>query len=210
MQFQGLRLLRLTVVFITFVVLGCGGSKQVNLAPPASSKMIDTAPEWYIDPPKHPDYLYSSNSATSRDMQLAVDKAKQAGMAGIAAGMQAQMSGLTKRFDEEVGLGEDSELLVQFTQGAKSVVDQTLTGVRIEKKEIYKEPNDIYRAYVLVSMPIGAANIALMEKIRANEHMYTRLRSSETFKELEQEVEKYRHYQAEQEAKVRSLSRGQQ
>jgi hypothetical protein len=33
--------------------------------------------------------------------------------------------------------------------------------------------------------------------------MYTRFRSSEAFKELEQEVEKYRKYKDEQDAKMR-------
>jgi len=42
-----------------------------------------------------------------------------------------------------------------------------------------------------VELPIGAASQALMQRVRANEQMYTRFRASQAFDELQKEVERY-------------------
>ncbi|HQT92587.1 MAG TPA: hypothetical protein PL001_11240, partial [Candidatus Kryptobacter bacterium] len=52
---------------------------------------------------------------------------------------------------------------------------------------------------VLVEYPIGAANEALMQQIKNNNQMYTRYRASQTFKELQDEVDKYDKYKQQQE-----------
>ena len=130
--------------------------KTTNLAPTLPSKV--SAPEWFISPPSDPDYLYSAATMTSRDMQMAVEKAQTQARTFLAQQMEAKVSILTKQFQEEVGLGEDSELLQQFTSATKSVTQQTLSGSRTDRKELLEEKG-IYRAYVLMSLPIGTANL---------------------------------------------------
>jgi hypothetical protein len=193
------------VLSFSYLFLNCAGSKQNNRQDsietlPTSMDSVKL-PDWW-DQPRDPNYLFAVSTATSKDMQLSIDKAKHSALADIAAQMENHLSGLSKRFDEEVGLAQDSELLTQFTQASKSIVDQTITGSRIEKQEIRKEPDNIYRAFVLVSMPIGTANIALMEKIKQNRLMYTQFRNTEIFKELETEVEKYRKFKEERESQL--------
>ena len=48
----------------------------------------------------------------------------------------------------------------------------------------------LWRAYVLVEYPVGAANQAFLQQIKKNEQLYTRFRSTQTFKELDDEVKK--------------------
>ena len=163
------------------------GPKTTNLAPEPSKKV--SAPDWYLNPPEDPSYLYATSSMTSRDMQLAVQKAETQARTDLAQQMQSNISNLNKQFQEEVGLGEDSEMLQQFTSVTKSVTQQTLNGSRTDRKELVEEKG-IYRAYVLMSLPIGTANQQLMEKIRANENLYTRFRSTQAFEELDEEIEK--------------------
>ena len=47
------------------------------------------------------------------------------------------------------------------------------------------------RTFVLMSLPIGAANQALMAKLKANEHLYTRFRATQAFEELDAEIKAY-------------------
>jgi hypothetical protein len=47
----------------------------------------------------------------------------------------------------------------------------------------------VYRAWVLMQLPVGEANRKLVEQIKAREQLYTRLRATEAFKELNAEVE---------------------
>lgn len=174
-----------------------GGPKQTNLTPPPSRDVVRNAPGWYRDPPSDPDFLLGVSTATSRDMQLAVNKAQAEGRNQIAQQLDVRFGSLAKRFQEEVGIGNDSELLDEFTQAYKAVSSEVLTGSRMRDQEIQTE-GDVYRVYALMEMPIGAANEALLAKIRTREHLYTRFRGSEAFKELEEEIARYEEWKQQQ------------
>ena len=97
--------------------------------------------------------------------------------------MEVKLEGLQKKFSEETGTGNDAEVLLQmFTQAEKTVVSTTLNGSRVKYQKQLKD-GQLWRAYVLVEYPIGAANTALMQQIKNNDQMYTRFRASESFKE---------------------------
>ena len=50
---------------------------------------------------------------------------------------------------------------------------------------------NIYRAYVLIEWDEGAANKRLLQKIKEDEKLYTLMRSTELFEEMDKKVEKY-------------------
>jgi hypothetical protein len=181
----------LTIMVVVFA--GCAGGKKMNA--PSGAKM--TVPEWYVNPPKDDDRMISATTATSKDLQTAVDKAKQDARAEIARQLDLRMTGLSKRFVEETGLGEDAELLDMFTQVSKSVISDSLVGSRVAKQQLDQE-GAIYRAYVMMEMPIGEANARLIGKIKAQERLYTRFRASQTYDELDEEVKKYEEWKANQ------------
>ena len=119
---------------------------------------------------------------------MASDKAKTAARVDLAQQLATKMDNLTKSFQEEIGEGNDSEFLQQFTSATKSVTSQTLNGSRIDQQKVVPE-SGIFRAYVLMSIPIGDANRKLMETLRENENLYTRFKSTEAFEELNKELE---------------------
>jgi hypothetical protein len=94
-----------------------------------------------------------------------------------------------QKFQEETGTNTDAQLLDQFTQVIKTVVSQSLSGTQLTKQKQVKDGN-LWRAYVLVEYPIGAANQAFLDAIKKNNQLYTRFRATQTFKELEDEVKK--------------------
>jgi hypothetical protein len=154
-------------------------------------------PEWYVDPPENDNHLIGVASASSLDLQTAVDKAKQDGRVEIARQLDIRMTGMSKRFVEETGLNDDAELLGMFTQVSKSVVSDSLTGSRVAKQQMDRDGKG-YRAYVMVEMPIGEANARFVEKIKSQERLYTRFRASESFEELDRMVEEYEAWKKEQ------------
>lgn len=179
------------IVLLSVTLFNCGGQKELSQA--------DTGniPEWYLNPPTDPNYIFVARTSTSRDMQLAFDKATTDARAEIGRVVETNIQGLQKKFDEEVGVGENSTLLQQFTSAQKTVVSTSLNGSQVKKQEISKD-GEVWRAYVLVEYPIGAANSAFMEQMKKQEELYTRFRSTETFKELEDEVKKYEDWKAKQ------------
>ncbi|MFQ5640453.1 MAG: LPP20 family lipoprotein [bacterium] len=184
------------VLLLAFAIcfIGCGGSK------PLVETKASPIPEWFSNTPQDPNFLYAAQTATSRDLGLAIDKAVTRARAEIARQFEVKVQGLTKSFQEEVGSSEDSEINETFSQTIRTVVSSQLMGSRASKTTHVKDGNN-YRAYVLVEYPIGAANQAFMNALKANQNMYTRFRASEAFKEMDDEVKKYEEWKKEQAAK---------
>jgi len=155
------------------------------------------APGWYTDPARDNDRLIGVATATSRDLQTAVDKAKQDGRVDIARQLDVRVAGLSKRFIEDTGLDKDAELLGMFTQVSKTVVSDSLNGTRLAKQKLDRE-GGTYRAYVEMEMPIGEANARFLEKIRSQERLHTRVRASEAYEELDREVQAYEEWKRKQ------------
>jgi hypothetical protein len=175
-------------IFTVIVLLaGCGGSKEV--AQPGASDI----PDWYTTPPSDPNFLFAPKSATSADMQLAIEKASADARADISRQMEVRVQSLVKKFDEEVGTGNDTQLLSQFTSASKQVTSNVLTGSKIKYQKVTREGNG-YRAYVLMQLPVGAAADQLLQSMKKNDKTYTRFRATETFKELDDEAKKYEEF----------------
>ncbi|MBI2429441.1 MAG: hypothetical protein HYV29_11730 [Ignavibacteriales bacterium] len=177
----------LVAAFFALLLIGCGGSQ------PLPQTDTGDVPEWYSNVPGDPNYLYAVNTSTSKDMQLAVDKALQAARTEVGRQVEVKINALQKRFQEETGIGDDAQLLDQFTAASKTVVSTSLSGSKEKQKKIVKDGNN-WRAYVLIEYPLGAAQEALREQIKKNEQLYTRFRASQTYKELDDEVQKYEDY----------------
>lgn len=168
------------IVSALFLTISCG------------PKLVP-APGWYYKPPESTEYIYAPATEVSKDRQLAVNKASIQARAELAKELELHLSGLYKNFAEEAGLGEDAELLKFFNEATKIVVDKTLVGSHIEKKEV-KEEGDVYRAWVLIRLPIDPVHLGIYDEIKNREIMYTKFRASKAFKELEEEVKEYRKY----------------
>ncbi len=174
-------------LMVLFLVVGCASKGKGGIS----------APEWYLNPPQDPNYLFGAATATSRDLQISLDKAKQDARLYVAEQIESHIQGLIKKFDEEVGRTEDSELLQQYTKVSKNVVDQTLIGSRVNKSKVKKE-GEMYRAFVLMEVPLGKAREDLLRQLKGNDHLYTRFRASQSFKDLDEEIEKLREFKKEQ------------
>ena len=185
----------LLIIFSIFFILNCGAKKGPDLSPEVSRKTLKNAPEWFIDTPEKEGYKYTTATATSQDMQLAINKAKLDAAQTLAGQVASVMNGLVKRAQEETGLGADSDLIDQFSQTQEQVITTSLKDWKVSQKEIQEEKSNnqnIYRAYVLIEWDEGAANKRLLQKIKEDEKLYTLMRSTELFEEMDEKVEKYR------------------
>ena len=178
-----------------FFAFNCGSSKGPDLSPEVSRKTLKNAPKWFMNTPEKEGYRYTTATATSQDMQLAVNKARLDAAQNLAGQVSSEMNGLVKRAQEETGLGGDSDLIDQFSQTQEQVIATSLKDWKVSEKEIQEEKSNnqrIYRAYVLIEWDEGAANKRLLQKIKEDEKLYTLMRSTELFEEMDEKVEKYR------------------
>jgi hypothetical protein len=156
-----------------------------------SAAPLKSMPGWYRTPPKSDgDWMVAPATATSRDLQLAIDRAEMEGRLGLATQLEVKYAALTRRFAEETGLARDAELLREYEQSYKAVVSQVLVGSRARERKFAIE-DGVYRAWALMELPVGEANRQLVERLAQQQAATARLRATEAYKELTREVEKY-------------------
>lgn len=184
------------LVISGLILIGCSSKGGPDLTPEASSKTIKAAPDWFLNPPQKEGFIIHSSSATSQDMQMALDKARTSAASTLAGLIESEWNGLVKRAQEETGLAESSQVIDHFSNTQEQVISNRLKDIRVAQREIMEEKTDdgtrIYRAYVLVEYDEGAAQKRLLAQIKADEQLYTAMRATELYDEMEQKVAAYR------------------
>ncbi len=181
------------LAFVAMLIIGCGGGGQKSV----TKETVSNIPDWYDNAPIDPNYIFEVGSAESRDLQLARDKASDAARMSIAKTVETRFQGFSKRFQEEVGLGEDAQYLDQFTQATKAVVSLVMSGAQVEEAKTVPE-DGVYRSFVLMKYPVGATSQQLMNKLKQQEQLYTKFRSTQVFEELEKETQQYEEFKKSQ------------
>ncbi len=173
----------LALLFVVLQIIGCGGKSM--------------GPKWFLNTPDDENYIYASATDSSSNMQYAIDKATALARDQVANVAGTKVMSMFKRFREETGEAETPEFTSMTTNVSKQIVSEVITGAKVEKKEVVQKGN-VFHAYVLMKMPIGEANKALMARLKANQDLYTRFRASQAFRELSEDVDKYDRFKREQ------------
>ena len=184
-----------TVSLFTFaaVIIGMMACGPKTPQPGTPESTLANVPEWYADQPADDNYLFSRNTSTSRFMQLAIDKARQLARTDLASQMEGEMQSLTGGFIEELDEDGKSGLISRLGDAGKLAVSTALSSAKVRKQDVSVD-NGIYRAYVLMELPLGAVSDALMQEIRKDDNLHAELNSTKSYAELEIMVENYRQF----------------
>ena len=142
-----------------FILAGCGSKSGPDLSPEPTRKVMKNIPDWYLKPPPKEGYRYETGSATSQDLQLAVNKATLDAASRLAATIKSEMEGYTKRVQEENAFSDNSDLLDRYSQTQGQVIATTLQDYKVVKKELHEiksNNQDIFRSYILIKWDEGA------------------------------------------------------
>jgi len=180
----------LLIIVTMGLLIACGGGKQLT-------HENTCIPEWFLNPPSDPNYLFASNQANSKQMQLALDKAAVDARAEIGRQYEVKIKNYQKKFDEEIGDPADATINSLFSQVTKTVVSTVLSGSQIIKKNVCEKDMG-YDGFVLVQYPVGAANEAFLQQLKKNNELKIRYEATKAFEELEKEVEEYEKWKKEQ------------
>ena len=173
------------LLFVSSCMIFCAGTRNKDTS--------NQFPEWFLNEPEDPNYLFGVGTGTSRNLNAATDKATADGLAEIARKIATHVSTLQKSFLEEVGAGESSEVNEFFSQATKTIADETLHFHNVMKREV-REKDGQFTFFALIGLPVGAASEALMEQLNSNRAMYQRFQATKAFNELKDEVEEYRKF----------------
>jgi hypothetical protein len=146
-------------------------------------KSLDKAPKWMYDIPISNSAVYASGTNTSSSWEMAVHKAKADAFGKICmtAGGTASQNTKLYRADKGQASTELSEMVIKT-----SCNQVDLTGVEVAKDGLKVVPEgSMYRAYVLVVLPTGDANLLRKAKEQNKLNEFAAKRAPEAFKELD-------------------------
>lgn len=147
-------------------------------------------PWWFLAPPQYEGYLSATGTATSADLQLALDKAILFAKRDLADRINSSVSSKMKSFVAETTAGNSTELVSEIERITRNLVSEVnLSGYSREEVEVKPQGTD-YRAYVLLNYAVDKANRLLVDQVNKSKLLETRLRASDAFKELESDIEK--------------------
>ena len=187
-----------SVVAIAIGLSACQTNKESITANPqivyqtnTVSKQIEQIPEWYLNIPSADDTIYSSGSAKAPDLQLAVDIAVMNAKSTLADRINGKLDSMTKSFVAKIGSNDlDTSVLNEIEKTSKNVIASVdVAGYIIDKSDVTQEGTQ-YRAYVLLAYNNEEATKVLMNRMKRDKMIYSRIRSTEAWKELENEVDK--------------------
>ena len=187
-----------SVVAIAIGLSACQTNKESITANPqivyqtnTVSKQIEQIPEWYLNIPSADDTIYSSGSARAPDLQLAVDIAIMNAKTTLADRINGKLDSMTKSFVAKIGSSDlDTSVLNEIEKVSKNVIASVdVAGYIIDKSDVTQEGAQ-YRAYVLLAYNNEEATKVLMNRMKRDKMIYSRIRSTEAWKELEDEVNK--------------------
>ena len=187
-----------SVVAIAIGLGACQTNKESITANPqivyqtnTVSQQIEQIPEWYLNIPSADDTIYSSGSARAPDLQLAVDIAIMNAKTTLADRINGKLDSMTKSFVAKIGSDDlDTSVLTEIEKTSKNVIASVdVAGYVVDKSDITQEGTQ-YRAYVLLAYNSEEATKIMMNRMKRDRMIYSRIRSTEAWKELEDEVNK--------------------
>jgi len=155
------------------------------------NQQIEKIPSWYLKIPSDDDTIYSSGSAKAPDLQLAVDIAIMNAKTTLADRINGKLDSMTKSFVAKIGSDDlDTSVLNEIEKTSKNVIASVdVAGYKIDESDITQEGTQ-YRAYVLLAYNSEEATKIMMNRMKRDRMIYSRIRSTEAWKELEEEVNK--------------------
>ena len=155
------------------------------------NQQIEKIPEWYLQIPSADDTIYSSGSAKAPDLQLAVDIAIINAKTTLADRINGKLDSMTKSFVAKIGSNDlDTSVLTEIEKTSKNVIASVdVAGYVVDKSDITQEGTQ-YRAFVLIAYNSEEATKIMMNRMKRDRMIYSRIRSTDAWKELEDEVNK--------------------
>lgn len=154
-----------------------------------AEQTIDSAPEWFLQPPTDNAFMYAVATDYSSDLQFALDKAILSAKVGLASQVSNKVSSTMKEFAVEAGVAEDAQYNREIERASKEVISEVnLGGFNVANRQIITQGTG-YRAYVLLRIPVIDMNKAIVEQTKKNAVLDAKAKATKAFQELERDIE---------------------
>ena len=156
------------------------------------NQTIVEVPKWYKKLPNKKDIIYTAGAATAPDLQLSVDLATMNAKYVLADRINGKMDAMMKSFVTRLGTDDDinATTLTEVEKVAKNVIASVdVAGYYPEKIEVHASGAQ-FTAYVLLKYDDVEAQKIIINRIKKDQMVYSKLKSKKAWIELEKEVNK--------------------
>ena len=151
---------------------------------------VSIVPDWFRELPEHDKNIYSAGTATAPDIQLAIDVATLNAKTVLADRINGKLDSMTKSFVAKIGQSDvDTSVLTEIETVTKNVIATVdVAGYKQLNLEVLPAGTQ-YRAFVLLEYSDLEATKIMMNRLRKDRMVYSRIRSTQAWEELEEEVQ---------------------
>ena len=188
--------MKIISILLLIGLIGCANKPPVEISSiDYEIQKVETAvsqiPEWYLEIPKDKENVYSTGTATAPDLQLAVDIATMNAKTTLADRINGRLDSMMKTFIAKVGQDDlDSEVMTEVEKVSKNLIAEVdVAGYVPTNVEVYPSGTQ-FRAFVLLTYSEKEARKVIVNRMRKNRLAYSKLKATDAWKELEDEVEK--------------------
>ena len=153
---------------------------------------VSNIPKWYKNLPKKDNSIFSVGSASSPDLQLSVDMATLNAKYTLADRINGKLDGMMKTFMTRLGTDEDisATTMSEVEKVVKNVIASVdVAGYNPKEIEVYPSGTQ-FRAFVLLEYSDTEARKVIMNRMMKDKLVYSKIKSTNAFKELKNEVDK--------------------
>ena len=153
---------------------------------------VKVVPSWYEKLPNKENVIYSVGSSSSPDLQLSVDLATLNAKYTLADRINGKLDGMMKTFMTRLGTDEDisATTMSEVEKVVKNVIASVdVAGYNPKEIEVYPSGTQ-FRAFVLLEYSDTEARKVIMNRMMKDKLVYSKIKSTNAFKELKNEVEK--------------------
>ena len=164
-------------------------------------RAVSIVPDWYKKMPEKKGSIFTVGTATAPDLQLAVDIATLNGKVVLADRINGKLKAMTKSWIAKFGQSDvDARVMTEIEKVAKNVIANVdVAGYNPVKTDVTTAGTQ-YRAFVLLEYSDKEAQKIIFNRLRKDRLVYSRIRSTKAWEELEEQVNK-----AEEKDEVQSL-----
>ena len=159
-------------------------SKVVN-------EQIEVMPDWFKKMPESDTAIYSTGTAATSDLQLSIDLAVLNAKTTLADRINGRVRSQTKSFVAKIGNEEiGSSVLSEVERATKNIIaDVDVAGYKVSETEIVSN-GPKYRAYVLLEYSDKEANKIILNRLRKDRMLLSKIKSTKAWEELDESVDK--------------------
>ena len=154
----------------------------------AVTEQIEVMPDWFKKMPESDTAIYSTGTAATTDLQLSVDLAVLNAKTTLADRINGMVRSQTKSFVAKIGNEETASVLSEVEKATKNIIaDVDVAGYKVSETEVVTN-GPKYRAYVLLEYSDKEANKIIMNRLRKDRMLVSKIKSTKAWQELDDVV----------------------